>query len=134
MAAAPGAAPTPAPGAPEASGTIRGRVEIDEALRAQLRGGETLFVSARLAQGPRQPLAAVRLAAGPFPVAYLLDDTMAMDPSRRLSAAGEVVVEARISRSGNAIREPGDLIGSSAPLRPGARDVVVRIERTVETR
>lgn len=132
--AATSVAPAPRTGTPDPAGAIRGRVEIDDALRARLRGGETLFVSARLVQGPRQPLAAVRSTAAPFPVAFALDDTMAMDPSRRLSGADEVVVEARISRSGNAIREAGDLIGTSAPVRPGAREVVVRIDRVVEAR
>ena len=43
-----------------------------------------------------------------------LDDSMAMAPDLKLSDFAQVVVGVRISRSGNATPQPGDLIGQSA--------------------
>jgi hypothetical protein len=55
-----------------------------------------------------------------------------MDPSRRLSAAGQVIIEARLSESGNAIRQPGDLFGESTVIQPGQRGVQLRIGQVVQ--
>jgi cytochrome c-type biogenesis protein CcmH len=60
-----------------------------------------------------------------------LDDSLAMDPSRKLSSAAEVVVEARLSRSGEALRRPGDLYGVSVPIRPGTGGVRLIIDQVV---
>lgn len=70
------------------------------------------------------PLAIVRRPVGDWPAAFTLDDSMAMAPNLKLSGFAQVVVSARISRSGNATPQPGDLIGQSAPASgagwPGA--------------
>jgi cytochrome c-type biogenesis protein CcmH len=60
-----------------------------------------------------------------------LGDAQAMDPSRPLSSAGDLVIEARISRSGDAMRRSGDEFGVSTTVRAGSRDVVVRIDQKV---
>ena len=77
------------------------------------------------------PLAVVRPTVAELPRAFKLDDSMAMTPAARLSAAGEVVVEARVSKTGSATPSPGDLQGSSAPIKPGARDVLIVINDVV---
>ncbi|MND08486.1 hypothetical protein D3C83_311080 [compost metagenome] len=56
---------------------------------------------------------------------------MAMAPGMTLSNASEVVVEARISVSGNAVPSSGDLIGSSAAVVPGATGLAITIDRVV---
>ena len=107
-------------------------VELDPALAARLAPGDTLFVYARAAQGPRMPLALVRQAAGDFPVKVTLDDSQAMAPTLRLSSFSEVAVGARVSRSGNATPQPGDLQGSTANVLVGAdRAVTVVISEEV---
>ena len=60
---------------------------------------------------------------------FHLDDSMAMAPTMRLSGASEVRIEARVSRSGNAITQPGDLVGTSGVVKPGARDVAILIDK-----
>lgn len=110
---------------------IAGRVSVSPALAARLEPGATLFVSARLPEGPRMPLAAIRLAGVTFPTEYSLSDAQAMSPDRRLSQAEQVVIEARISRSGTAIRQPGDLIGVSGVVKPGAVGVNIQIDQVV---
>jgi cytochrome c-type biogenesis protein CcmH len=127
------AAPKEAAGATKPSGaaTITGTITIDEATRKQLPPGAVLFVLARAPEGPRIPFAALRLTAGQWPVRFELGDAQAMDPSRLLSSAEKVVVEARVSATGEAIRKSGDPFGVSAPVAPGARDLTIRIDQRV---
>jgi cytochrome c-type biogenesis protein CcmH len=56
---------------------------------------------------------------------------MAMSPQMKLSNFPEVVIGARISRSGNAMPQPGDLEGTSEPVKLGAKGVAVAINRVV---
>ena len=77
------------------------------------------------------PLAILRKQVKDLPLAFTLDDSLAMSPQHKLSSAATVVVGARISRSGNAMPASGDLQGSSATVRPGARDVMIEIADVV---
>jgi cytochrome c-type biogenesis protein CcmH len=54
-----------------------------------------------------------------------------MAPAARLSGANEVVVEARISKSGSAAPSSGDLRGKSGVVKPGAQDVSILIDDVV---
>jgi len=56
---------------------------------------------------------------------------MSMSPQAKLSQAASVRIEARISRSGNATPQPGDLVGRSLPVRPGARDVKIVVNEVL---
>jgi len=56
---------------------------------------------------------------------------MAMAANATISAAKRVVIEARVSKSGQVVPQPGDLAGSSQPVVPGARNVRVVIDRAV---
>jgi cytochrome c-type biogenesis protein CcmH len=117
--AARGAAATPA--TPAAAGAeVSGTVSLDSRLATQVEPGATLFIYAKAADSPGPPLAVVRATAGSWPVQFRLDDTMAMLPSRRLSQFDRVVIEARISRSGQATPSSGDLYVTSPVLNPGA--------------
>jgi cytochrome c-type biogenesis protein CcmH len=122
---APGGAPREA--ASSGNGAIRGEVTIAPALATRVAPGDTLFIYARAVDGPRMPVAVLREGAAPLPRAFTLDDSQSMRPDAKLSTAGKVIVEARISRSGDALPAPGDLVGSSVPVTPGARQVAVVI-------
>lgn len=114
-----------------AGSAITGRVTIDPKLQDRVGPNDTLFVFARAVNGPRIPLAVERTAAGAFPHAFTLDDSMAMATGATLSRAGDVIVEARISKSGNATPAPGDLEGKSGVMKPGAHDVAIVIDNVV---
>lgn len=118
--AAPAAVAQAAPASAAASVAITGQVGLAPELASRVAAGDTLFIYARAAQGPRMPLAIVRLPAGGWPVRFTLDDSTSMAAGARLSQAASVVVVARVSRSGHAMVQSGDLIGESAPLAPGA--------------
>jgi cytochrome c-type biogenesis protein CcmH len=109
--------------------SIRGRVSLSPALRAQVRPDDTVFIVARAAQGPRMPLAILRLRAADLPADFTLDDSTAMSPQMRLSSFVDVVVSARVSRTGQALPETGDLVGTPAQARIGARGLTLQIDR-----
>ncbi len=113
------------------SAAIEVTVDLDPALAGRLADGDTLFVFARAAQGPRMPLAIVRQSAGQFPITVTLDDSQAMMPSLKLSNFSEISVGARVSRSGNATPQPGDLEGRVDGVLVGA-DGSVRVTISTE--
>ena len=109
---------------------VTGKVVIAANVAAKLAPGDTLFVFARAKEGPRIPLAVMRTPApkaGAFPVAFELTDAMAMAPGMALSSFSEVVIEARISKSGNAQLQSGDLSGVTDVVKPGASGITVTI-------
>jgi cytochrome c-type biogenesis protein CcmH len=129
LAAAKAIAQAPAAAAPAQS--VSGTVSISPAMAAKVAPGDTLFVFARAEGGGRMPLAVLRRTAGELPMRFTLDDSMAMTPASRISGAPAVRIEARVSRSGNAVPQPGDLVGASAVVAPGARDLAIMIDKVV---
>jgi cytochrome c-type biogenesis protein CcmH len=114
-----GAAGTATPTAPAGSGVaVQGQVTVADALRGKIPAGLTLFIVAKSVQSPGPPVAILRLTTGTWPVAFRLDDSQSMIPGRSLSSAGTVTIEARTSRSGQAMPQPGDFQGVLGPLDP----------------
>lgn len=116
-----GAVPQAAAG-PGISGTVR----LSPALKAQAGPNDTVFIFARAAGGG-MPLAIVQKRVADLPAEFKLDDSQAMSDASRLSSASQVVVTARVSKSGQATPQPGDLEGASSPVAPGAKGLVVEI-------
>ena len=114
-----------------AGAALKGRVDVSEALAGRVALNDTVFIFARATSGSRVPLAVLRIPAKELPAAFSLDDSMGMAPGVRLSTASEVIVEARISKSGDATPQPGDLYGRSAPVRPGTSGLAVTIDQVV---
>jgi cytochrome c-type biogenesis protein CcmH len=112
------AAETPASPAPAAGAkAVEVSVRLDPALSAQASDQDTVFIFARAAQGPRMPLAIVRKRVAELPVTVTLDDSLAMSPAMVMSNFSEVTIGARVSRSGNAMPQSGDLQGSVTPVQ-----------------
>lgn len=101
-----------------ASAEVTGTVTLDTRFANRVQSDATLFIYAKAADSPGPPLAVMRTTANSWPVQFRLDDSMAMIPSRRLSQFDRVVIEARISRSGQATPATGDLYVTSQVLRP----------------
>jgi cytochrome c-type biogenesis protein CcmH len=106
-------------------------VTLSPELAAKVSPEDTLFIFARAADGPPMPLAVQRRKAGDLPVAFALDDSMGMGQGRKLSAVPRVIVGARISRSGNATPQPGDLQGASGAVANSAEGVRLVIDTEV---
>jgi cytochrome c-type biogenesis protein CcmH len=59
-----------------------------------------------------------------LPATVTLDDSMAMMPAMKLSRFKQMVVGARISRSGQATPQSGDLEGHTGVIELGSADTV----------
>jgi cytochrome c-type biogenesis protein CcmH len=112
--------------------SVSGTIKLAPTLAARTAPEDTVFVLARPAQGGRMPLAAVRVKVKDLPLAFSFDDSMAMNPSAKLSDFAEVVVAARVSKSGNVVPQRGDLEGVSKPQRPGTSGIVVQIANEIQ--
>ena len=121
--------PPKAPAEKTAGGPLRGRVELGKAVKAA--PSDTVFILARPAGGGGMPVAAKRITVADLPYEFTLDDSLAMMSGSKLSQAEKVVVEARISRSGDVKPQAGDWVGKSAPVRPDARGLVILIDQPV---
>ncbi len=115
-----------------AGASVSGQVRLAATLKGKSAPQDTLFVFARAVEGPKMPLAMLRVQVKDLPVNFTLDDSMAMSPQMKLSNFPEVVIVARISKSGAAVPQPGDLEGVSAPVKLGAKNVAVEISRKIE--
>jgi cytochrome c-type biogenesis protein CcmH len=123
-----GVARTPAA---KGGGALRGEVRLAGKLKNQTSPDDTVFIFARAAEGPPMPLAVLRKRVRDLPVTFALDDSMAMAPQARLSGFARVVVSARVSKSGLAAPQPGDLQGASAAVANDASGVRVVIDSVV---
>ena len=117
------------PATPAAAAALGGEVSVSAEMASRIKPGDTLFIFARAAQGPRIPLAIIKRPVASWPSAFVLDDTMAMAPNLKLSGFDKVVVSARISKSGNATPQAGDLIGQGQPIASGARGLRIHIDQ-----
>jgi cytochrome c-type biogenesis protein CcmH len=118
IAALPGEAQASAspPQTPTAAAVAPNSVTVEVSLAPELKlsasPSDTLFIYAQALTGPKMPLAIVRKQVSDLPVKITLDDSTAMMPAMKLSNFGEVKLLARISKSGQAVKQPGDLIGT----------------------
>jgi cytochrome c-type biogenesis protein CcmH len=117
------------PARPQAG--VRGTVSLSPQLKDKVSPEDTVFVFARAAEGPPMPLAVARVRVRDLPYRFALDDSMAMSPALKLSAFPKVVVTARVSKTGTATAQPGDLQGASAPVANNAAAVSVVIDAPV---
>ncbi|HEX8987989.1 MAG TPA: c-type cytochrome biogenesis protein CcmI [Rhodocyclaceae bacterium] len=108
---------------------VRGRVELAPAVSAQAAPDDTVMIVAREAGGPRMPLAVLRLRVADLPRDFTLDDSLAMTPDRTLSSVKEIEVEARVSKSGQAVPQPGDLYSATQKTRAGKAGLRLVIDR-----
>jgi cytochrome c-type biogenesis protein CcmH len=115
-----------------ASASIQGRVELAPELARSVGPGAVLMVIARPADGGRMPVAVLKQPVAGFPASFTLDDRQSLLAERKLSAFPSVQLEARLSRSGQAKAEPGDLIGDGVAVPLGAHGVTLRLDRLVK--
>ncbi|HET7663135.1 MAG TPA: hypothetical protein VFK31_05790 [Rhodanobacteraceae bacterium] len=110
---------------------IEVKVSLSPSLKDKVRASDTLFVYAHT-NGSPMPLAIKRIKAAQLPVTVTLTDAMSMTPGHDLSLVGKVTLTARISRSGNAKPQAGDLEGDVGPLNvDGHTSTAIVINRTL---
>lgn len=111
--------------------SIQVTVDIDESMKAKLPNNADLFVLAKAEQGPPMPLAVQRLTVSSWPVTVTLDDSMAMMDTLRMSEFENIIITARISKSGVGNAKAGDLQGHSAVIRSNTRQTNVLIAEEI---
>jgi cytochrome c-type biogenesis protein CcmH len=87
------------------------QVSLAPELQKSASPGDTVFIYAQALSGPKMPLAIARKKVSDLPLTVVLTDAMAMIPTMKLSNFERVKLLARISKSGDAMQQPGDLIG-----------------------
>ena len=137
--AATAAAGRSAPAGPAAKGqaaavtgakNVSGTVTLSASLAGQVKPTDAVFVFARPTDG-RMPIALVRAQAKDLPLKFTLDDTQAMSPEVKISGFEQVVIAARVSKSGSAMPAKGDLEGLTPPVKVGSNGVSITIDRVL---
>jgi len=123
----PDRAPTPSSGAPSGK-VISGKIELSAELKSKVNSGDIVMVIARK-PGERMPVAVLRVPAGNFPMSFTLNDSLAMNPSAPLSQLTEASVEVRISKTGMAKPEAGDLISTTQSIQVGSKNIRLLVDQ-----
>lgn len=127
----PAEAVQPAPTAAAASPVINVNVTLADKFKAGVKADDSLMVYVKAANGPKMPLAAVKRQVKDLPLNISFDDSMAMMPTMKISSVDEVIVTARVSRSGNAIPEAGEPIGTAKVMGEQRKAVKIVIDQQV---
>ena len=115
-----------------AATSISGRVTISDSIKAQANPTDVVFIYAHAEQGSPMPLAIMRTTVQALPLDFNLDDSMAMRPDAKLSGQSHVTVKARISKSGQAMPQSGDFIGTLPHVSVGAKQVKLTISEVMK--
>ncbi len=98
--------------------SLRILVSVDADLVSTITPEDTLFVYARVPNGPPMPVAVRKLNAQPLPREVVLSDQNLMLAGASIGSYPELEIGAHISRSGTVQKAPGDLLGLSEPFEP----------------
>jgi len=110
---------------------VTGVASLGAEVAANAAAEDTVFIFARASQGPRMPLALVRAQVKDLPLEFSLDDSQAMMPQMKLSGFGTVDIVARLSKSGIAMPQSGDLEGVVKGVANTSQGVEVVIDRVL---
>jgi cytochrome c-type biogenesis protein CcmH len=116
---------------PKQVSEVSGVVSVSSKLIDKLDSAATVFIFARDAKGAPMPIAIARATVNQLPYTYHLNDSSAIMPDHKLSTAQEVVVVARISKSGDAKQQAGDLQGVTKPFTLDGSAVDIEINQIV---
>lgn len=107
---------------------ISGQIELASDMKSKVKQGDTVMVIARQV-GERMPVAVLKIPVAQFPMSFVLNDALAMNPNAPLSKLTEVSIEVRISKTGMAKPETGDLISAAKTIKVGAENVRLLVDQ-----
>ncbi len=111
----------------DAQPLIQGEVRVSTEVQSQISEGETLFVYAMAEEGSRRPVAIWRGTPTSWPVRFALSDSMGMGAPPLLSSLAQVRLVARVSKTGSAQKQEGDLQVELPGVKTGVQGVVLQI-------
>lgn len=114
-----------------ASPMVNVQVTLGEQFKASVKADDSVMVYVKAVNGPKMPLAAVKRQVKDLPLTISFDDSMAMMPTMKISSVDEVIVTARVSRSGNAMPTAGEPIGTAKVMGEQRQDVKIVIDQQV---
>lgn len=94
------------------------KVTIAPKLKSEINASDYLLVYAKEVNGPPMPVAVLKQKVTEFPVTVELNDKTNMLPNLTLAQTKQIEITARISRSGSASAQAGDLYGRSEVIHP----------------
>lgn len=117
---------------PSLGASITGSLQISPALASQVKPDDTVFIYARAIDGPRMPVAILKIKASQLPYNFVLDDKLAMAPELSISKFKAVTIIARVSKSGEATPKPGDLTGQLDQVNVGSKNIKLIIDKVAQ--
>jgi cytochrome c-type biogenesis protein CcmH len=114
------------------SSQVSGRVSLSADLVKQVHPKDTVFIYAVPVSGSKMPLAMIRTTVDQLPYDFVLSDKNAMNPAANLSSVKEVTLKARVSESGNAMPQPGDLGVTLGPVHVGDQNIKLTISQALK--
>lgn len=111
--------------------SVSGNIVLDSAVAKAVSSDDTVFVFARAANGPRMPLAILRMRVKDIPASFELTEAMSMAPEMSISKFSDLLIGARISKSGNATPQPGDWESELVPAKVGVTGLSLVIAHIV---
>jgi hypothetical protein len=116
----------------DGAAVVTGEVTVSSSLKAKAVKGATVFIIAKSVDSPGAPVAVIRSTVDTWPIKFSLDDSQSMLPDRKLSSAGRVTIEARISQTGQPLAGSGDLQGTSIAFDPhGHAPLTITIDKVI---
>lgn len=103
--------------------SLQATINLPEEIAAMVKPDDTVFIYVKAFRGPPMPLAAARKQVRDLPIVITLDDTMGMMPEMKMSDHEQLIVGARISKTGQPIAASGDIFAEQGPVKSG--DMVV---------
>ena len=106
-----------------AAAEIRGHLSYSQAVADRIEPGDVVFITAK-AEGNPMPLAVLKRSAAELPLDFVLSDAASMVKGSGISTANEVIVTAKISKSGDALNTETELQATAGPVDPAAAGVL----------
>lgn len=108
---------------------IAGKIEIDAAMRSQASNSGFVFVIARARDQAGAPVAARRLPLSAFPISFSLSDADSMLPAQKLSSMQSAEVLVRLSATGDAAPQKGDIESAVQTIKVGEKSALLKLSK-----
>ncbi len=111
--------------------SVSGKVTLPDDLKNNVSPMDTVFIFAKAASGPPMPVAIIRTTVAQLPMEFTLSDAQSVMPARKISQLSQVIVGARISKTGNAMPQSGDIQSQRVTVNTGETGIRLTIDQVI---